>query len=72
MAKKTFEQAMSRLDEIVGKLEDGSLSLDQSLKLFEEGMELSRFCETKLEDANGRVQRLVKDGEEFKLESERE
>ncbi len=70
MQKKTFETAMKRLEEIVKQLEDGSLTLDESLKVYEEGMELSQFCSAKLNEAEGKVQRLVKQGNEFKLESD--
>jgi exodeoxyribonuclease VII small subunit len=70
MAKKdNFENALKRLDEIVQKLEGGDLSLDESLKLFEEGIELSRLCTKKLTEAEARVEKLIKLGEkEFKTE----
>jgi len=70
MAKKSnFENALKRLEEVVQKLEGGDLSLDESLKLFEEGIELSRLCTKKLTEAEARVERLIKLGEkEFKTE----
>ena len=55
-----FETALKRLEEIVKKLETGDLSLDSALQLFEEGIKLSRFCHTKLEEAERRVEILVK------------
>jgi exodeoxyribonuclease VII small subunit len=55
-----FETALKRLEEIVKKLENGELSLDSALQLFEEGINLSRFCHTKLEEAERRVEILVK------------
>ena len=55
-----FESALKRLEEIVKKLESGELSLDSALELFEEGIKLSRFCHTKLEQAERRVEILVK------------
>ena len=55
-----FETALKRLEEIVKKLENGELSLDSALQLFEEGIKLSRFCHTKLEEAERRVEVLVK------------
>ena len=55
-----FETALKRLEEIVKKLENGELSLDSALELFEEGIKLSRFCHTKLEEAERRVEILVK------------
>jgi exodeoxyribonuclease VII small subunit len=70
MAKKSnFENALERLEEIVQKLEGGELSLDESLKLFEEGIELSRLCTKKLSEAETKVEKLIKLGEkEFKTE----
>jgi exodeoxyribonuclease VII small subunit len=55
-----FETALKKLEEIVKKLENGELSLDSALQLFEEGIKLSRFCHTKLEEAERRVEILVK------------
>lgn len=66
--EKSFEQALKRLEEIVQKLEGGDLSLDESLSLFEEGINLSRFCTKKLAQAEKKVEKLLKLGEEFKLE----
>jgi exodeoxyribonuclease VII small subunit len=55
-----FETALKRLEEIVRKLENGDLSLDSALELFEEGVQLSRFCHGKLESAERRVEILLK------------
>ena len=55
-----FETALKRLEEIVKKLENGELSLDSALELFEEGIKLSRFCHTTLEQAERRVEILLK------------
>jgi exodeoxyribonuclease VII small subunit len=55
-----FETALKRLEEIVKKLENGELSLDSALELFEEGIKLSRFCHSKLEQAERRVEILLK------------
>lgn len=66
--EENFESALKRLEEIVQKLEEGNLSLDDSLKLFEEGIQLSRFCTKKLSEAEKKVEKLIKIGEEFKLE----
>ena len=57
-----FETALKRLEEIVKKLENGDLSLDSALELFEEGIKLSRLCHTKLEEAERRVEILLKNG----------
>lgn len=56
--KLTYEQAMARLEEIVFKLEDGSLSLDESIKLFEESTKLAVFCNDCLEKAKLKVTEL--------------
>ena len=55
-----FETALKRLEEIVRKLEGGELPLDSALELFEEGIRLSRFCNTTLEVAERRVETLLK------------
>jgi len=55
-----FEDAFKRLEEIVRKLEGGELPLDTALELFEEGIQLSRFCNTTLEAAERRVEILLK------------
>lgn len=57
----TFENAMSRLEEIVGKLEGGKVSLDESLKLYEEGIELVRLCSDTLDKAEQKI-KIVKTG----------
>jgi len=61
MAEKKFEAALARLEDIVKELETGELPLEQSLKLFEEGIKLSRICHKRLEEAERRVEILIKD-----------
>lgn len=59
MAEKlTYEKAIIRLEEIVEKLDDGSLSLDESIKLFEESTKLAMFCNDCLEKAKLKVSEL--------------
>jgi exodeoxyribonuclease VII small subunit len=58
-----FESAIKRLEEIVAQLESGDLQLEKSLGLFEEGINLSRFCHTKLDEAERKVTILLKDAE---------
>jgi exodeoxyribonuclease VII small subunit len=60
MAKERFEDALNKLEKIVSKLEDGEIALEDSLKLFEEGIRLSRLCNQKLEEAEKRVEILMK------------
>lgn len=63
MAKKTFESALRRLEEITRELEDGEISLENSLKKFDEGIQLADFCNTKLTEAKSRIELLLqKDG----------
>ena len=61
MAEQKFEEAFRKLESIVKKLEDGNLSLEESLKAFEEGVRLSRFCSKKLDEAEKKVEILLKD-----------
>ena len=60
MAKKTFESALHKLEQITTELEKGDLGLDKSLKKFDEGVQLVNFCNEKLDDARGRVDILLK------------
>jgi exodeoxyribonuclease VII small subunit len=72
MAAEKFETSLKRLEEVVKKLEGGELSLEDSLKAFEEGVKHAGFCARKLDEAEKRVELLLKqkDGsfvrEEFK------
>ena len=63
MAKERFEDALSKLEKIVAKLEGGDVPLEESLKLFEEGIRLSRICNQKLDEAEKRVEILLKNKE---------
>ncbi len=60
---KDFEAALSELETIVRKLEDGDLALEASLALYERGVELSRYCHARLEDAERRIEILNERGE---------
>lgn len=67
--EKSFEKAMKRLEEIVHKLEEGELSLEESLKIFQEGVNLSKFLTQKLTKAEAKVQKLIKTQEgQYKTE----
>ena len=57
--KPDFERSLARLEEVVRKLESPQLSLDEAMKLFEEGVGLSRECQKQLEEAEGRVEILL-------------
>ncbi|NWF92041.1 MAG: exodeoxyribonuclease VII small subunit [Syntrophaceae bacterium] len=60
MPKERFEDALNKLERIVSQLEQGDTSLEESLKLFEEGVRLSRLCNEKLDEAEKRVEILLK------------
>jgi exodeoxyribonuclease VII small subunit len=60
IAMPSFEQSLKKLETIVDKLEKGDLALEESLKLFEEGVGLSAACKKELDEAEGKVQTLVK------------
>lgn len=64
-----FEELIKKLEEITNKLEKEQLSLDESVKLFEEGMELSKKCDSKLEDAEKRITILINQDNEIKEEN---
>ena len=55
---KDFEGAIAELEAIVKKLEEGDLPLEQSLALYERGVQLSRFCHARLEEAERRIEIL--------------
>lgn len=62
-----YEEAMEKLEEITQKLEEGNLPLEETLQNFEEGMNLISFCETKLEEAEKKIEVLIKEKNKFKL-----
>lgn len=55
---ETFEQALSRLEEIVRKLDDPTVSIDESVELYREGLRLSRICTTRLETASQKIEEI--------------
>jgi exodeoxyribonuclease VII small subunit len=61
MTDLKFEDCLARLEQIVSALEAGNLPLEESLKVFEEGVALARHCSRYLDDAERRIERLVKD-----------
>jgi len=68
MKENKFEDAMRELEDIVKQLESGDLPLEESLKIFEKGVTLSRFCFNKLEEAEKRVSILIKDEGDIRKE----
>lgn len=61
-SKFNFEEALANLETLVDAMEQGELSLEESLKAFEQGIKLTRECQAALEQAEQKVQLLVKDG----------
>ena len=61
----TFELAMKRLEEIVNALESGQVSLDDSLKLFEEGIKLTKYCESELKNIENKAAKILEDSKEI-------
>jgi exodeoxyribonuclease VII small subunit len=59
MTKLTFEKAMEQLEKIVASLETEALSLEQSLKKFEDGMKLSQYCSEKLEETEKKISLIM-------------
>lgn len=57
----TFEEAMEKLESIVGRLEDGEVPLEESINLYKEGMELSKWCHDKLKTAEEQLTLIMKD-----------
>ena len=58
----TYEQAVSELEGIIGKMESGEATLDESISMYSRGMELSKFCKEKLDDIVKRINMLGEDG----------
>jgi len=63
-----FEDCLERLEKIVGELERGEVPLEKSLTLFEEGMQLSATCRKQLEEAEGKVEILLKQNGKLQTE----
>lgn len=59
--KEKFEEALQKLEAIVAQMEEGDLSLEEALKAFEEGVRLAKFCATKLDEAERKVDKLIRD-----------
>ena len=66
--KISFEESMQNLEEIVRKLESGSPTLDDSIKMFEEGVRYTNICNEYLKDAKMKVEMLTKTDSEFEIE----
>ena len=65
MAAEKFETTLARLEKLVERLEDENVDLDEALKAFEEGIKLSKQCVAKLDEAQKRVEILLKESDEL-------
>jgi exodeoxyribonuclease VII small subunit len=72
MAREKFEEALGRLEALVKKMESGDMTLEESLKAFEDGTRLARFCAKKLDEAERRVDLLLRQGDELVVQPFRE
>ena len=63
--KKTFETALNELEAIIQELESGSPTLDEMMKLFEDGMKLMKICQAHLSEVEGRITTLIKTQDKF-------
>ncbi len=70
MENMTYEKAISRLEEIVSKLESNEIPLEDSLTLFQEGIELSKYCDSKLKNIQAKVAEIYENGELKTFETE--
>lgn len=69
MEQMTFEQALARLEKIVRELENGDTPLEESIKLFEEGVKLSGVCSSLLKEAKQKVEILIDNGQNIEKEA---
>ncbi len=66
MKKQSFEDALEKLENITRELEEGELSLEESLKHFDEGVKLAEYCNSKLSDAQKKVEILMNKNDSLK------
>lgn len=69
MEKMTFETAIEELEKVVAKMEKGQLELEESLKLYEQGVGLARFCQKELNGAKLKIEQIAKNGKSDKNDS---
>ncbi len=65
----TFEKDLKQLEDVVARLEQGDLPLDEAMKLFQDGMRLSRLCSQRLSTVEQEIKKLVAEGDKLKLET---
>jgi len=64
-----FEQSLKSLEELVNKMEQGDMSLEESLEAFQKGIALTRECQTRLAEAEQHVNLLIEENDQFRLEA---
>jgi exodeoxyribonuclease VII small subunit len=67
--QNTFEKDLKQLEDVVAKLEQGDLPLDEAMKLFQDGMRLSKLCSQRLSAVEREIKKLVAEGDKLKLET---
>ena len=67
--EENFEELMIKLEDIANQLESGKLNLDDSVKVFEEGIKISKLCNEKLENAEKKIHILIEEEDEIKEEN---
>jgi exodeoxyribonuclease VII small subunit len=65
----TFEKDLKQLEDVVAKLEQGDLPLDEAMKLFQDGMRLSKLCSQRLSTVEQEIKKLVAEGDKLRLET---
>lgn len=70
MKEMTYEKAIQRLEEIISKLENNDIPLEDSIALFQEGIELSKYCDHKLKNIQEKVAQIYEDGQLKEFETE--
>lgn len=70
MEKMTYEKAIARLEEIIHQLENNEIPLEDSISLFQEGIELSQYCDNKLRNIQEKVAQIYEDGQLKEFETE--
>jgi exodeoxyribonuclease VII small subunit len=65
----TFEKDLKQLEDVVARLEQGDLPLDEAMKLFQDGMRLSKLCSQRLSTVEQEIKKLVAEGDKLKLEA---
>ncbi|PYZ98573.1 exodeoxyribonuclease VII small subunit [Alteribacter lacisalsi] len=63
----TFEEAMEQLEDVVGKLEEGDVPLEEAIQMFQQGMDLSKYCHEKLKKVESQMDQILNEDGEIEL-----